>query len=151
MARGTPLVATIAAVVKLTGQQSLDQIVNLSSELTMTDLLTTASDVIYDKIEQAGIDPTLLTNQQVYERAVAWHFLSILAESGALNTGGEGPTETADRYELKSARYFAEVLPKSSADDVSRMGSESIPRIGNIHKNSRMSPNKFFDDIQPRY
>ena len=152
MTRGTPLVATVAAVVKLTGQQDLDDVVNADSELTITDLLTTASDVIYDKIDQTGFDPTLLSNEVVYERAVAWHFLSILAESGVLSTGGESAQETADRYEAKSSRYFSEVLPKSTATDVGRMGSENLPRIANIHKKPKMGPSTkyFYDDLLDR-
>jgi len=149
MARGTPLVATTAAVVVLTGQQGIDNI-PFAAELTITDLLTTASDVIYDKLEQAGIDPTLLTNQQVYERAVAWHFLSILAEAGLLSVDGESAQEAADRYELKSNRYFREVLPKSSEDDVSRMGSESIPRVANLYRDSKVNGKYFYDDLPGR-
>lgn len=150
MTRGTPLVADIAAVVVLTGQQGLAAI-PVASELTMTDLLTSASDFIYDKLDHAGIDPTVLSNQTVYERAVAWHFLSLLAENGDLTVGGETATESAGRYQRRSDDMFASVQPKSTATDMPNVGDTFLPRIGNVTKKSQVTADKFYDDIARRF
>ena len=79
MTRGTALVATIAAVVDLTGVQDLSNL-EADSELTVANLLVSASDAIYDQIEASVIDPTTLTNEEVYERAVASHAIALLVQ-----------------------------------------------------------------------
>ena len=127
MTRGTALVPTVAGVVKLTGQQGLANIPE-ASELTLTDLLITASDYMFDKLKSKGVDPTALTNAEIYERCVAWHFLSILAESG-LFFGDDDPDQGA-RYLARAEAYCEAVTPETSAGEV----ASDTPALGNLNK-----------------
>ncbi len=145
MARGTPLVTDVAAVVKLTGQQGLNNI-PIAAELSIPDLLTAASDYVFDRIDAIGVDPTKLSNQTVFERSVAWHFLSMVAETGLLSVDGEEPAAAVDRYLARSELYFNSVRPKTSEDDVGRLGNENVPRVGNIHRRPRTHRNRFYTD-----
>ena len=77
MTRGTALVLTVARVTQLTGVQKLANL-EVGSGITLTDLLVTASDAIYDQLERDGESPDEITNQTVFEKAVAWHFLALL-------------------------------------------------------------------------
>ena len=113
MTRGTALVATVARVVQLTGQQDLANL-ETGSELTLTELLVEASDAIYDQLEALGVDPTTLTNQLVYERAVAWYMLGNLAMLGYLEIEGKVPPETPFDW---SDPFMTRVRPKTSGDD----------------------------------
>jgi len=128
MTRGTPLVANVAAVVQLTGQQNLANL-EADSELTLTDLLTTASDAIYDQLEQHGIDPTALTNEEVYEEAVTWNFLARLAILGYLPVP-ESKAPPDSPYDW-SDPYFKRSRPKTSSDDP-RTATEGLPVVGNF-------------------
>jgi hypothetical protein len=149
MTRGTALVANIAAVVQLTGVNDL-ALLESGGELTVTDLLTTASDAIYDQIEADGIDPTTLSNQTIYERAVAWHFLAILVQMGyvAVPAGLDIP---ANAYEW-SDPYYARVRPKVSGDDAGRIASEGIPAVGNFehgweYVQGNNATDQYYDDL----
>jgi len=120
MTRGTALVATVARVVQLTGVLDLANLES-DSELTLTDLLTTASDAIFDRLEADGIDPTALSNQTRFERAVAWEFLSILYSGGLLRAGADEPVgEAFARSRLNVDRYYDQVRPATSGDDPAR-------------------------------
>lgn len=138
MTRGTALVATVARVVQLTGVQDLADLEG-GSELTLTDLLTTASDAIYDQLNRDGEDPTAITNEEVYESAVAWHFLARLVIGGyvPLPTGLNPPTNEkgqADPYAW-SDPYYARVRPTYAAGtDSPATAGESIPVIRNVSK-----------------
>ena len=127
MARGTALVSTVARVVQLTGAQHLDNL-ETGGDLTLTDLLVTASDTIYDRLDGDGIDPTLLTNQAVYERAVAWEFLSSLF---ALGFATNNPSEDYERAHSQVERHYTMARPKSSADDIGRRANEAVPIVAN--------------------
>lgn len=127
MTRGTALVPTVAGVVALTGQQGLANIPE-ATELTLTDLLITASDYMYDRLKSQGIDPTALTNAEIYERCVAWHFLSILAESGLFF--GDDDTEQGARYLARAEAYCDAVTPETSDGEV----ASDTPVVGNINK-----------------
>lgn len=150
MTRGTALVATKARVVQLTGVQELAGL-EASGELTLTDLLESASDAIYDQIEGDGIDPTALTNEEVYERAVAWHFLAVLVIVGymQLPAGMEPPRNDqgqADPYAWSNPHY-QRVRPKLSTADAPHVASQSVPRVGNITRRPLYGCPSFYDDL----
>lgn len=130
MTRGTALVTTVARVVQLTGQQDLANLES-SGQLTVTDLLVTASDTIYDRLEGDGVDPTLLTNETAYERAVAWELLSSLFALGYI---GEDPQSDFERAQASVERHYAMVKPKTSAADAGRRANEAVPVLGNFEQ-----------------
>lgn len=130
MTRGGQLVADIAAVVKLTAQQDLAHL-ETGGELDFDDVLVTANDWVYDKLERVG-DPTALSNQTRYERAVAWYALSVAAETGYLPGGTETPGETAARYLARAKESFDEVWPRFASADDPGGGGEGIPAVRNV-------------------
>lgn len=129
MTRGTALVATVARVVQLTGRQDLANL-EADGELTLTDLLVTASDAVYDHIDAGPNDPTLLTNEEVYERAVAWYFYATLVLNNYLAPpeGREAPT---DAWEW-ARPHFEAVRGKTTAEDAGRHSGEGVPSIANF-------------------
>lgn len=138
MTRGTALVLTKARLVQLTGIQDLANL-ETDGELTLTDLLVTASDAIYDQLDGDGIDPTLLTNQTVYERAVAWHFLALLVIGGYVQLpGGLEPPRNeqgqADPYAWSDPHY-KRVQPQVSTGDAPTRAGTAVPKVRNINCN----------------
>ena len=127
MTRGTSLVSE-AEVVQLTGQQTLTQL-EAAAEFDRADLLTASSNAIYDQLEQAGIDPTALTNAEVYKDAVAWHFLARLALLGYITPPG-GLEIPSDPYTWSDV-YLRRRIPKTAGDDPSS-ANEGIPAVGNF-------------------
>ncbi len=96
--RDVPLVPTVERVVQLTGRTDLGNL-EASGELALVDLLRSASNTVHDRLVGRGIQPARVTNPEVCQNAVAWQFLAVLAESGAL--GEEDPqalVAQADRY-----------------------------------------------------
>ena len=132
MTRGTALVATVADVAKLTGQAHLDNL-NEDGELDLDDLLVTASDAIYDRLDADGRDPTALTNPEIYRRVVAWHFLALLAALGHFSGGeGERSQEFHDRFMALSDRYYEQFTrPRVGPDSPSR-SDVGTPIVGNV-------------------
>lgn len=134
MIRGTPLVATIARVVQLTGQQNLTNLQTGSDPTVVTDLLVTASDTIFDRLEGDGIDPTQLTNETAFERAVAWEMLSSLYANAYLVTENETATEAFDRGQAQVDRHYGMVRPKTTDANDPRRANESRPRLANFDR-----------------
>lgn len=129
MTRGVALVATVADVVRLTQQTSLANL-ETDGELDLAAALITASDTIYDKLEVDGIDPTALTNEVVFERAVAWRLLAGLANLGHFSAGeGERSQEFYDRFLAHSEKCYVEVLAK--VQDRAKRPTEGIPVVKN--------------------
>lgn len=122
--RDVPLIPTVERVVQLTGRTDLRNL-EASGELNLEDLLRSASNTIHDKLQAAGIRPAEITNPRVYENAVAWQFLGILAEAKAL--GEEDPESLFGR----SDKYFAEVRAQLSFGDEPRTATEGIPAVLN--------------------
>ena len=85
--RDVPLVATVERVVQLTGRTDLRNL-EASGELNLEDLLRSASATVHDKLQARGVRPEEVTNPEVYENAVAWQFLGVLAESAPSISGG---------------------------------------------------------------
>ena len=136
MTRGTALVATVARVTQLTGVQKLANL-ETGGELTLTDLLESASDAIYDQLVREGESPDDMTNAEVYESAVAWHFLARLVILGyiALPPGLEQPRNAegqADPFAWSDV-YLKRVKPLYSGDEDSPAAAgERFGSVGNI-------------------
>lgn len=136
MTRGTALVASVARVVQLTGVQGLPNL-ETDGELTVTDLLVTASDAIYDQLASEGVDPTDLANSEVYERAVAWHFLAILVINGylPLPAGLEAPKNEkgqADPYAWSDPHRDRVGPILASTNSPTRSGT-LYPKVTNVN------------------
>lgn len=125
--RGTPLVATVASAEAIVGEQFLRSIEASSGTdpLSLADTLLAASDAIYDQVDAlvraSGAQVSDVTNAEIYQRAVAWHFLALVVMRGwcPAPKGRDAPShpfEWSDpflervRPRLAGARA-AEVLP----------------------------------------
>ncbi|MCA8924570.1 MAG: hypothetical protein KDD82_22350 [Planctomycetes bacterium] len=122
--RDEPLVATVERVVQLTGRTDLRNL-EASGELDLHDLLRSASSTIHDKLFARGVDPERLVNAFVYENAVAWQFLGVLAEAGSL--GSEDP----EALFARSAAFFEDVRPRLDEGDGPRTATEGVPAVQN--------------------
>ena len=129
-ARGVPLVPTLARVVQLTGVQDLRNLES-SGELKLEDLLLTASDGVFDRLTVDGIDPTTLTNAEVYERAVAFTFLGILASQGYLD-GREDAAVVSQRHFTLADRFYEQVKPRLTGRPEPRAASDGLPVVVNL-------------------
>jgi hypothetical protein len=127
--RGRALVLSVARVVQLTGAQDLKNL-EASGELDLADLLVTASDAIFDRLVADGLDPRALANADVYERAVAFQFLGLLAAQAYLD-GHETAQAVADRHFALSDRYYEQVRPRLSNGDEPRTATEGVPAVLN--------------------
>lgn len=135
MTRGTALVTTKARVVQLTGKQNLDNLTT-SLELSLPDLLVTASDAIFDQLESDGHEPGDLENETAYERAVAWHFLALLVIGGYLECpAGLNPPQNekgqASAYAW-SDPYYEKVRPRFASSDSPSTAPTGIPGVSNL-------------------
>ncbi len=120
--RNWPLVPSVERVVQLTTRTDLKNL-EASGELNLADVLVSASNAIHDALEKRGYAPERITNPEIYERAVAWHFLAVLAESGALGD------EQAEPLFARSDRYFEDVLPLLEPDEP--VAIEGVPEVAN--------------------
>lgn len=121
--RNFPLVPSVARVVQLAGRTDLKNL-EASGELELADLLLSASNTIYDKFQkERRVPPERIRNPEVYERAVAWQFLAVLAESGAL---GE---EQSEPLFARSDLYYHEVEPILEPDEA--VAIEGVPEVMN--------------------
>ena len=93
-----------------------------------------------------GYDPTLLANAEVFERAVAWHFLAILAKLSKIGLPADLATPL-DPYDW-SDPYYTRVKPKVTTIDgeESRRPNEGIPIVAN-----RTQRPRFGDGHAERY
>lgn len=127
-ARGTSIVTTIARVVQLTGQQDLANL-EVGGELSVPDVLLAASQSIHDQLKADGIDPSAITNEEVYEEVVAWNFLARLVILGYLAPpGGLSSPETPYSW---SDPYYQRKRPELAAGDEPRVASEVLPVVVN--------------------
>lgn len=121
--RGLALVSTTQRVVHLTGATDLRNL-EASGELQIPELLVTASDAIYDRLRADGAEPSAMPHSAVYERAVAFQCLGLLASHGHL--GGEA---ASDRFFALSDRYFNDVRTGRHISPHSTVG---VPRVRNV-------------------
>ncbi len=122
--RNAPLVATVEQIVQLTGRTDLRNL-EASGELDLEDLLRSASNTIHDKLQARGVRPEYVVNEVIYENAVAWQFLGVLAEAGSL--GDEEP----EALFVRSDRYFEDVRPRLTEGDEPRTATEGVPEVQN--------------------
>lgn len=153
--KGTALpgITTIANVVDLTGQTDLANL-EVDGELSIADLLVTASDTIRRQLVGDGIDPSLLTNEDDYKDAVAWHMLARLVIRGLLPVpdGQEYPRNTegqADPYAWSDV-YYKRIRPELSSGDEPGRSGRSIPRVANVNRYPRFGSRDFYDDLNRR-
>jgi hypothetical protein len=130
--RGSALIAE-ADIVNLTGRQDLARL-ETGAEFDRAALLITATDWVYDRLVALGIDPSLLSNQTSYERAVARYFIFLLAEGGYLS--GEDPAVLEERAE----KAFDEVRPTLSSGDEGINTAGAVPAIGNFDADAVYGP-----------
>lgn len=108
--RGTPLVATVSAVQDIVGEQFLTSI-EAASQLELDNLLVASSDAIYDQVDRlVGGSADRITNAEVYQAAVAHHFLARLVMRGWLPLR-EGQQAPASPFDWSDA-FVRNVLPK---------------------------------------
>ena len=122
--RDVPLVPTLERAVQLTFRPDLRNL-EASGELRLEDLLLSASATIYDRLAASEVEPEQIVNAVVYERAVAWQFLGVLAEAGLLGD------EDAAALFARSDRHFEEVRPRLTDGDVPRTATEGVPAVLN--------------------
>jgi hypothetical protein len=120
--RNWPLVPSVERVVQLTGRTDLKNL-EASGELALADLLLSASNTIHDKLQRRGPPPERIKNPEVYERAVAWQFLGVLAEAGSLGD------EQAEPLFARSDKYFEEVWPTLDPDEPAAI--DGVPEVLN--------------------
>lgn len=111
--RGVPLVETLQRVMQLTAATEL-HVLEIPGELDLEDVLVSASDAVLDRVwaegdALEGIDPLL------YERAVAFQFLALLAAQNYL-TSGESSEIALERYLRLSDRYYDAVRRRRPAN-----------------------------------
>lgn len=131
--RGTPLVASVEEVTKLTGQTKLENL-EADNDLNVDDLLLTASDAVYDRLDADGADPNELSNPEVYKRAVAWHLMAILAALGHVSVGDEDAQAVSDRFQALSDRCYEQVRPRRSDGDSKARANETGGRVKNLFR-----------------
>ena len=120
--RNWPLVPSVERVVQLTTRTDLKNL-EASGELNLADVLVSASNAIHDALEKRGYAPERITNPEIYERAVAWHFLAVLAESGALGD------EQAEPLFARSEKFMNDVSPVVAQSETP--AGEGVPEVLN--------------------
>ena len=121
--RDVPLVPTLERFVQLVPLADLRNL-EASGELSMEELLRSASAAIYDKVRARGIPPERVVNAEIYERAVAEQLLGVLAEAGYL-----GDVD-AEVHFARAEEYLA-VHPDLAEGDSPRVTDEGIPAVQN--------------------
>lgn len=129
-ARGVALVPTVKRVVQLTGVQDLKNLES-SGELRLEELLLTASDAVFDRLTVDGVDPTTLTNAEVYERAVAYLFLGALAAQAYLDGREDAATVSQRHFEL-AERFYEQVKPRLTTGREPRTAKDGLPVVVNL-------------------
>ena len=128
--RGVPLVPTVARLVQLTGAQDLKNL-EASKELRLTDLLLTASDGVFDRLVADGIDPAELLAPEVYERAVAFTFLGVLAAQSYLD-GAEDAATVSQRHFALADKFYEQVRPRTARTGPPRAAGDGLPVVRNV-------------------
>lgn len=121
--RDVPLVPTLERFVQLVPLADLRNL-EASGELSMEELLRSASATIYDKVRARGIPPERVVNPEIYERAVAEQLLGVLAEAGYL-----GDLD-AEAHFVRAEEYL-EVRAELAEWDSPRVTDEGIPAVQN--------------------
>ncbi len=152
MSRGTALVTDAGHVTRLTGQAGLPNLEIGDDEgdrVSVSDLLISASDAIYDRLETDGIDPATLTNENRYQRAVAYQFLAMLAALGHFSAGeGERSEEFTDRFQAMVDRFYEQAKPRTTGDSAAK-ATDGIPAVGGFDACGRAAGVDYWGDFRP--
>ena len=105
--RGVALVKDLPHVMRITAATHLTNLENGKGKLDLKEVLVSASDAIFDRVIAEGVSPREV-NAQLYERAVAFQFLALLAAQNYL-TAGNSSTEALERYLSLSDRFYRDV------------------------------------------
>ena len=130
MTRGASLLSSLREVSQLTGQVTTGL---ASPELVLGDVLISASDAVFDRLQGDGIDPTGLESDP-FKKVVAWTFLALLASSGALRTSSEDPETVSARYFGLADRFYAQAPTRTTSADDPRRAGEGLPALGNFSR-----------------
>lgn len=144
--RGTALVASVEEATRLTGQTKLEHL-EADGDLEVDDLLLTASDAVYDRLDADGHRPDTLSNPEVFKRAVAWHFMALLAALGHVSVEDEDAQSVHDRFMGLSDRYYEQVRPRNTSGDESGRTTHGVPRVGNVHRRPLYGRDEFYGDL----
>lgn len=125
--RGRPLVSTLARVVQLTGATDLRNL-EAQGELSLEDLLVSASDAVLDRAAADGVEGL---PPELFERAVAFQFLGLLAAQGYL-AGDDGTEGATQRFLALSDRYYAHVHARREHDQAGQVRRLGVPRVRNL-------------------
>ena len=130
--RGTALVPSLQRVAALTGAVHLENL-EADGQLRLSDLLVSASDAILDRAWAEGdvlegVDPKL------FERAVAFQFLGLLAAQNYLTSGDSAETAT-ERYFALSDRFYRQVRARRSDGEAGPVRRTGIPALGSLPPN----------------
>jgi len=125
---GVALVKDLAHVMRLTAATEL-HVLEIPGELDLKDVLVSASDAILDRVIAEGAALTDV-NPRLYERAVAFQFLALLAAQNYL-TAGNSSAEALRRYLDLSDRYYNEVHQRRSKSAPGALRRGSAPCIAN--------------------
>ena len=128
MNRGVSLIASLREVSQLTGQvtRGLE-----SPDLSLSDLLVSASDIVYDRLEGDGVDPTALESAP-FKKVVAYTFLAMLAASGLLRTAAEDPESVSARYLAMADRFYDQAPTRTTGANDARRADEGLPALSNF-------------------
>lgn len=121
--RDVPLIPTLERFVELAPFADLRNL-EASGELSLEEVLRSASATVYDKVKAGGVRPEHVTNPEIYEGAVVSQFLGLLAEAGYL--GDQDPQAHFDR-----ADDALRVRPELNEGDAPRVTTEGVPAVEN--------------------
>ena len=121
--RDVPLIPTLERFVQLVPLADLRNL-EASGELSLEELLRSASATVYDMVRAGGVPPELVLNPQIYEKAVASQVLGLLAEAGHLGD------QDAQVHFARVEQHLA-VHPELAEGDAPRVTVEGIPAVQN--------------------
>ena len=131
MSYGTPFVVE-ADLVKLTGIQDLANL-ELPAELDLTDLILSAHQEIFRRVEVGGTDPTLLTNETRLDSAIAYELVRRLALGGTIDPLDDRQA-SVELFEREVSRALENFKPATTAADAARHLSDAVPAVGNFER-----------------
>jgi len=126
--RGVALVKDLDHVMRLTSASHLSNL-EANGTIDLSKVLVSASDAILDRVVAEGIAPKDV-NAVLYERAVAFQFLALLASQNYLRAGNSS-TEALQRYLSLSDRYYHDVHQRRPKNAPGALRRGNPPCIAN--------------------
>lgn len=125
------LLTTAAEVANLVGRQSLSNLENAG--FTLATFLLEAQRWVYERLINAGKDPTTLTNQNYLRRPIALYVVAQLVAAGHVEiTEGAG----AEFYLQQAEKLVDEFRPIYPTGAESRNAAEDLPGVANFDEAS---------------